>query len=70
MSEYSGKFLVRLSPVLHARLSRLAKRSGTSLNQTVGVLLALAVPEAEAELRQEVMPPSTLVDQDQETPAI
>lgn len=39
-SEYSGKFIVRIPPALHKRLSEQSEREGRSLNQHVGVLLS------------------------------
>lgn len=50
-SEYSGKFIIRIPPALHKRLSEQAEREGRSLNQHVGVLLsersaALTIEEA------------------------
>ena len=42
---YSGKFNLRISPVLHARLDLTAKSSGESLNSFVAKTLEKAVGE-------------------------
>lgn len=38
--EYSGKFVVRITPALHKRLSEQAEREGRSLNQHVSIILS------------------------------
>ncbi|TLM80296.1 MAG: type II toxin-antitoxin system HicB family antitoxin [Actinobacteria bacterium] len=40
VDDYSGRFLLRMPTVLHARAAREAQREGVSLNQYVNVLLA------------------------------
>lgn len=42
---YSGKFNLRISPELHARLDVIAKSQGESLNSFVGPTLEKAVGE-------------------------
>ncbi len=46
--EYSGRFLVRVSPSLHRRLVELAQQEGVSLNALVNQILAQAVGYASA----------------------
>lgn len=41
VSEYSGKFIVRVPKTLHARLARRAKAEGVSLNQYVAHRLSI-----------------------------
>jgi predicted HicB family RNase H-like nuclease len=43
---FSGKFMTRLSPALHKKLSMLADASGKSLNQFVGECLESVVASA------------------------
>lgn len=40
MTNFSGKFNVRMPPTLHGQLSRTAAKEGVSLNQLVVTLLA------------------------------
>jgi predicted DNA-binding protein len=41
--EFSGKFLLRIRPKLHMRLSKLAEKAGVSLNQFIRSTLEEAV---------------------------
>ncbi|MEW6659088.1 MAG: toxin-antitoxin system HicB family antitoxin [Thermodesulfobacteriota bacterium] len=41
--EFSGKFLLRIPPKLHMRLSKLAEKAGVSLNQFIRSILEEAV---------------------------
>jgi antitoxin HicB len=46
--EFSGKYLLRMTPVLHANLARRARRQGVSLNYLIGIVLAEFVGIAQA----------------------
>ncbi len=52
---YSGKLLLRVDPMLHARAAMLAEAQGKSLNAWAQEVIAHAVAATQAEMRQSFM---------------
>lgn len=54
--EFSGKFLLRITPQLHMRLSKLAEREGKSLNQYIRSILEAKINEDNCNILSDILP--------------